>query len=248
MPEERMKLHTTQLDLFYTAFDNNTGNVIGDYESAIDLIDDVSSYTRVKYSGEFKEMFVMSESAVEVRPRLGCYLPARRYGPWTNTPWFNGITIRKNIYVLDSSNRLVDIFKIRDEEREAYRLKSANYRRYNNPHRDYDEKLENSINKNLVRKKHNVNKIKESYNHKKKYFGYSHEFYYNFEAGGHFAHPQTMSIHRAAANVLKDEGEPNVRPRVANAPNSYDDKIISRCYTSKSWKHNSKRRKQWKPK
>lgn len=63
-------------------------------------------------------------------------------------------------------------------------------------------------------------------------------------SNGHmFRRVQTTSEHRAICAVLKEYGEPEFRGRRRNVPNAWDDVGIS---WSRSWKKQSKRKKQYK--
>lgn len=62
--------------------------------------------------------------------------------------------------------------------------------------------------------------------------------------GGHcYRRVQTTAERRAACAVLKEEGEPEFRGRRRNVPNAWDD--IHLPFT-RSWKKQSKRKKQYK--
>jgi hypothetical protein len=239
-----MKLYNTDLPHYYIAIDNNNGRTLGEYETVRDLYYAVDKYTIKHYSAKFKEMFVMSVDSVDVTPRLSIWA-----GFITQYVQFGDAhTTRKNIYVLDSQDRLVDIIRLLElEEKQRY----AEWQKRNtNPHREYKEKLEDIVGNSLASRKHNVNKIKASYKQKSHYSNYSGETYWDFADECRWVYPRTTGAIRAALSVEKEEGEPEFRAARNrwHLPTSWDDKCSRRHYQKSSWKHNSKRRKQWKPK
>ena len=66
-------------------------------------------------------------------------------------------------------------------------------------------------------------------------------------AHGRFRHMRTLQEMRQSCAFTEDEKEVNVRPRrsKANIPTFWDDVWVR---NQKSWKRQSKRRRQWKPK
>jgi hypothetical protein len=235
-----MKLHNVELDQYYIAIDTNNGRVIGDFETALDLIIAVDHYTHRLYSANFKEMFVMSKASVEVRPKLDWWL-GNDY-----IPTINAISVRKNIYVLDSRDRLVDIFHLKDEEERQHYINKYKGK-WHNPHREYSEQINDLICEGLLYRKNNVNKIKEVFLQKEKVSGYNGERYFRFVSRKYYSRISTLARQRDAVNVLKDEGEPKFRGKRGKLPIIHGN-IRGKYYTYQSWKHNSKRRKQWKPK
>lgn len=78
---------------------------------------------------------------------------------------------------------------------------------------------------------------------------YSNEFsYHNFARGN--VGPKTQKERRQTYGHIDEYGESIVRGarRPYHLPDSYDDRADSLCNSEKSWKHHSKRRKQWIPK
>lgn len=113
----------------------------------------------------------------------------------------------------------------------------------------YDDKKYDTIRKNLNINKINVRKIKRKYSSKLKYW--NHSFDFSYEIGSEFSYYskiRTLSETRNNYGIFDDYKNefPNlVRPKRKNLPSAWDDKPNGIFSLYKSWKHNSKRRKQW---
>ncbi len=109
--------------------------------------------------------------------------------------------------------------------------------------------------KNLVKVKNDFKKIKNSYRTYARTWRSWHytpdsEFYYSNAETRYYRHPQTQREARIACGHADEYGLRAVRPKRnhTNLPDTYDDLQSCVYNTRKSWKHNSKRRKQWIPK
>lgn len=102
------------------------------------------------------------------------------------------------------------------------------------------------IEANLVKKKGDGNKIKSDWGFIEDYNHHNEVRYCNRVR----KRPHTQSERRANAGCVKEHGEGMVRGkrRYMNIPNSWDFYDGGFYDTMPSWKHNSRRRKQWKPK
>lgn len=108
--------------------------------------------------------------------------------------------------------------------------------------------------KNLIKTKRSTTKIKNTYRTvPDMWWGHGIDepsIYYTFAELNHYRKPSTMKEIRKACADIDDYGQNIVRAKRnhKNLPNSYDDIYCDVYDTRKSWKHNSKRRKQWKEK
>lgn len=101
----------------------------------------------------------------------------------------------------------------------------------------------------LVYTKGSPKKIKKAY--RKIYVGmgrWGHDF--RNEVWVYYRHPRTHGEIKQACAHADEYGEQIVRAkrRYKNVPDAWDDYCSNVYRTEKSWKHNSKRRKQWVPK
>lgn len=105
---------------------------------------------------------------------------------------------------------------------------------------------------NLILRKNNIKKIKQTYRSGYHYYPFINKGYYI--PGiilSSFRKIKTKSERSKNASILKEyrnEYLNLIRSKRANLPNSYDDIHLGVYDQYKSWKHNSKRRKQWIPK
>jgi len=119
-------------------------------------------------------------------------------------------------------------------------------RRYSNYYDGTGSKLDNVI---IRYRKNNVNKIKQGYSHAYTYEN-SRKFkeYDDFIIGG--CHRKFSTTHERRQNIhaIMEYGDTIVRGkrRGHNLPNTWDDLPNRSWGAASSWKHNSKRRKQWK--
>lgn len=127
----------------------------------------------------------------------------------------------------------------------------ANYKITKNT-RDY--KNLRKINDNKIRRikfyKKNIRRIKKNYSVGTHYF-YNEMSLYPCEFLGYHASVSTTNEIRLLEGIVNEyerEYPGLVRGKRKNLPTSWDDQAISAYATHKSWKHNSKRKKQWVPK
>lgn len=71
---------------------------------------------------------------------------------------------------------------------------------------------------------------------------------YDTVARKYYRNPSTIQERRINESHIEEYGEEFVRGRRRILPSSWDDISVSLWKTEDSWKHHSKRRKQWKPK
>lgn len=121
---------------------------------------------------------------------------------------------------------------------------------YRNHGREARNKKRNTIKVGLVKRKGDGNKIKSDWAYRKYWNTYSQEIDFTNDSLGYFRRISTTAEHRANAGCDADYGQGFVRGarRGGNLPNSWDDVHCGAYGLSACWKHNSKRRKQWKPK
>lgn len=102
----------------------------------------------------------------------------------------------------------------------------------------------------LVKKKNDGLKIKRNYVHYEYVSSYDGEVGYSVKALGYTRAIRTTAERRANAGCDADYGKGLVRGRRSfrQLPNRWDDPRIAAYDVMASWKHHSKRRKQWKPK
>jgi hypothetical protein len=148
---------------------------------------------------------------------------------------------------------------IRVEDGYVFNHTDIDAEKKNFPHTDYRRKYDKYERANdLVRKKNNVKKIKKdwasAYNDPS--YGWNGEFH-----EGYYTGCSNMSCHRmghthnearSIEDILIEYGEefPNiVRGRRRAIPTGWSrERAVAAYGTAKSWKHHSKRRKQWIPK
>lgn len=151
--------------------------------------------------------------------------------------------------ITDDTGRLVGEEAVKAVEREEYMKRWDDRQVY---YREYDERR-NMLDRRLVRKKGSGHKIKTHYQMYERliqaYRG-GVELDYRNDVMGYFRRPDTLSERRANAGIVADYGESFVRGkrRGGNLPSAWDDLTCGYHDKRKSWKHHSKRRKQWKPK
>src|SRR5690606_2359359 len=109
----------------------------------------------------------------------------------------------------------------------------------------------NERNYRLLYTRKNLKKIKPAYRkYKEYYYTYGrHYYHYNNICGRSYRKVKTFSEAKATCGHQVDYGEDIVRAKrgYKTIPNSWDD-ISTGIYKKQySWKHNSKRRKQWIP-
>lgn len=114
------------------------------------------------------------------------------------------------------------------------------YYRYERNWSEWDEKK-----KRLVRRKNNVNRIKESYGtyHDPDQYGESYTTIIN----NYHRYPKTFNeIRKNVADEADGKWTARGSRKYRQLPNSWDDRPIAAWKYRESWKHNSKRSKQWK--
>lgn len=223
----------------YTVYDKNIDAVVGIYTDKDVLLTDVRAYCLKNYGNRFP----FSKLYQDTKQKFPVIVEENIYHYNFQGPhWYSNTkteTIRhrcEGLYITDDLGDIVEDFKS-----DAPRKYS-----YDNPDYISNRARREQIESRLVSKKGNPNKIKPSYTFEADWSDYSQEMTYVNARIGYFQRITTYQIHRLVANVLKEEGEPEFRGKVRNTPNSWDDKSNGIYDTYKSWKHNSKRRKQWK--
>lgn len=107
----------------------------------------------------------------------------------------------------------------------------------------------------ITRKRSGVNKRKHTYDltvYVREYWGYCTHTYESFTYLPYFRHPKTFAERREADALLYDEDcrfhniKARGRRNVRNLPSNWDDIYAGNHHAKKSWKHYSRRRKQWK--
>lgn len=215
----------TEKEEHYTVYDHNNGQFF-DFDDLDEMFGTMGHYCWSKYGGNFGSMAVPSFDfqIVQTRPDNYC---------WDLT----APTKAKSLYVVDSDGHFVDIKKIPPR----YYFKT-----YDDPHRKFIYARNELIESNLVIKRDNVHKVKKTHARKLKFRGWIQEFDYSRVVRGHYRHIHTVANRRKIEGVIKDEGEPVFRGKQRNLPTYWDEISLSVHKSFKSWKHNSKRRKQWK--
>jgi len=231
------KLEPTEIKEFYTLVDNNKGRVIGDFDSLYGLEKFGEAYCRRMHHVHFKDIYYFSKTRTEFRVQTHLFLENGKEAFW----W--GWTRLYNLYVTDSRGNLIDAFPNRKKPVWHWtRVRMWE----NNNYREWHEKRQQLILSQLAYRKDNINKTKPAYRGVLR-STWGDEPDYTLD-GSYFRSVKTLQERRLAVNVLKEEGEPEFRGRRRILPSSYDDVDKGVWDTHKSWKHNSKRRKQWKPK
>lgn len=108
----------------------------------------------------------------------------------------------------------------------------------------------NIIERGLVKKKGDGNKIKSDWSYREYWNTWTNEVdYTNDSLGIYYRRIRTTAERRANTGCDADYGPGLVRRSRCwrNLPNSWDDYTCGAWSVRASWKHNSKRRKQWKP-
>ncbi len=142
---------------------------------------------------------------------------------------------------------IVDRFNVAVPESTVDAVRKANYNSRRRANRE-------DFRANLVKTKTSNASIKRAYRTVPNMWWGSYidepSIYYTFAELHHYRSPSTMREMRKACADMDDYGDNIVRAKRnhKNLPNSYDDVYCGVYGTRKSWKHNSKRRKQWKPK
>lgn len=106
------------------------------------------------------------------------------------------------------------------------------------------EKEPQGLSKRLIRIKGSSQKIKSTYQHVKKIGWHGHNF---GSVCSFYRHVRTQNERRHTHNHFKEWGQFKGMARAGRKklPTYYDDTLVGSHKTAKSWKHHSKRRKQW---
>lgn len=231
-----MKLIEIELPKSYTFFDNQTGHIIGPTEDMLEFAKEADSYCiRQHGAGFFSMVTPYSDMEVlEVKTRITVH------NWYLHTQWAFPIKV-KNVYVTDERGNVIDFAK----EWQLNRARIKYPYKWKSQHYLLREERDDAIRANLVIKKHNKDKIKAAYNTKVYHSNYDDRKGYYCTTRS-IARVKTQAEHRKIAGVEKEDFEPEFRGKRRNLPNAWDDKKVGIFYNYKSWKHNSKRRKQWK--
>jgi hypothetical protein len=148
--------------------------------------------------------------------------------------------LRRPFLIVNQYGDIVSLSDIWDAGRKPYR---------NHGWEDRCKKR-NTIESNLVKCKGDGNKIKSDWAYRESWNNYSQEVDYTNDSFGYFRRISTTAERRANLGCDADYGQGFVRGARSyrNIPNSWDDVNCGAYGLSACWKHNSKRRKQWKPK
>lgn len=149
---------------------------------------------------------------------------------------------KENVYVIIEieSNRILEI----EEIKEKYNFQYYSYLEYYAARNEYYERMA----QRLIRYKNNSSKIKKNYAAGQTSYSKELPSYDPCFAMSYFAKIRTANERRILEGVKAEydrEYYGLVRGKRSLLPTAWDDKKISARYTYKSWKHNSKRRKQW---
>lgn len=236
-------LYNTEIETFYTVVDNNNRSTLGDFYDIEELIDYSKQYCKNNYGCNFKDMLFPSKSWVMLIIPSYLFIDTNRYYFGYQNKFFDRNVKLKNMYVTDSRGNIVDIFSLVTDKPSGYE-----YRTNRNTHRKYQNILIEKIKSDLIIKDHNPNKIKDNYSTYLERCNWDNTFFYSFLNIGYYRKVKTTNTRRQIEAVEREEDEPLFRAKNRNLPDSRDDSYIGVRYTYKSWKHNSKRRKQWKNK
>lgn len=77
---------------------------------------------------------------------------------------------------------------------------------------------------------------------------YSGKPCYTNHIRGYHRYPKTQRERRLLDGIINEYGEALVRGERRNLPTNWDDRVCTLGHAEPSWKHNSKRKKQWIPK
>jgi hypothetical protein len=236
---------TEKFKITYNAIDKRDGHIIGCYDDIDNLIEEVETYCvshrgyrfGILYQSHNKADTVAIKSYSDKPIDYNIPDPKPRY--WY-APYSNYETIYTNVegvYVVDNLGNIIrDIWS---------RQKRSNYC----GRRSWMEReaQEARVRKGLVRYKNNVNKIKDTYSYYLDYENYYGEYsYHSSDSIGCHRGIHTNSTLKKLTGFVKEDGEPEPRGKQRCLPTTYDDVQCSVYHQHKSWKHNSKRRKQWK--
>ena len=226
----------------YIAHDKLDGHIIGRYTDINELIEEVNNYClshRGYGLGKLFQGHMKSDSVVVEKYRYGPVdyripdpKPAYWYAPYNNL--IKEYVHVPGIYVTDELGDIVkDIWKLQARKPYKSSWKLRRMRR---------ERVE----KTLKRYKNNVNKIKAVYGYHEGFSQWSDEIEYMPDMSTYHRSIRTHSAAKKLSGFIKEEGEPEPRGRQLNLPDSWDDIGCCVWHQTKSWKHNSKRKKQWK--
>ena len=193
---------------------------VGPYRS----IDDATYSDRKRIAETFAEKWTPDCHAIHDMALFGCQWSMRRKEPeWLVVNQLGRIITLKELYAVNHTTRTWP---------------------KNNRYWDYWDKAQATALR-LVRKKDNVNKIKGSYAYFYKGIDRDGNARYNRCVRSFYRHVKTKNENRQNVGCMADK-EYIVRGkrRYHNIP-KWDDQSVSNFRYETSWKHNSKRRKQW---
>lgn len=226
----------------YTAHDKRDGHVIGCYTNIDELIEEVNDYCIAHRGYRLAQLFQghMKADSVKIEKRVNYVddfvIPDPKPRFWHPSRKFIIEYINVDgVYVLDSLGNIVkDIWKLQTRK----------------PYRSYAEKHEyrDRVLKTLERTAGNANRIKAPYGYhmevpiwrRDKTLEWVSDYWINRRT------PATLSNIKKLSFYIKEDGEPQARGKQRNLPNSWDDLTCNVWRQTKSWKHNSKRKSQWK--
>lgn len=234
-----MSINLKETDGFkptYKVYDKTKAKHVGIFYTLYDAISFVQDNTEViTFRVPLHSYTMKLEPAIQVKDGNGF--------------WDSKVYNRTYTYTSYDPPRFVILTTLGDIVPEAEVVEETKRNRhrkhYKWSHIDYTEWC-NRRNSRLIYKKGSTNKIKLAF--RKKLTRLSG--FYNNDIRGYYRHPKTHSEMKIAAAHVNEYGESIVRGkrRVCNLPDSWDDLQNGSYRSELSWKHHSKRRKQWIPK
>jgi hypothetical protein len=223
----------------YRAYNKVTGEYHGEFVRLIDAI----HFVEAKFQPAYYEQSLLSFT-LRLEPEIKIVRVVRGSGWWDETT--KRVRYTKDVKYVDPSQWvIVDELGIVNEGR--VKLERVTYRRERDQRwEDYTRKR-NATDARMVRAKGSTNKVKASC---VRVADTSDLEGYSTPQRNYFRRPQTTNEHRWNLAHSEEYGPGIVRGRRSgkNLVDAWDDRPVSIWDTERSWKHHSKRRKQWKPK
>ena len=230
----------------YNVFDKNVQKIVGVFDTYEDMIHFVKDYFSKVYNKRADELF----HAHRKRTPIAFQRVQRRYQIFDYDAAPDDYGYRYPRYKTDYENYVLQGFYVTDYlgdvlDKLDYSVVKAEK---NWEERKLAEDHQQKIDSYRVRTKRNPNKIKLPYAmvYRERRWSSGEYGYYNADIIGYFRNTHTAQIFRQIEGVEIEDGEPLVRKKRTRVPTTYDDVTLNVYGQGKSWKHNSKRRKQWK--
>lgn len=218
----------------YTLVNRYTKERFGPFDSILEAKDRASIICSQSNAWNWYDLFSASYYVNSTeRWNYLVYKVARDAGKRT---YFN---MRAPFLIINQYGDIVPVVTIRDA---SGPYKPKNYE----PRRRYAFDTVSS----RVKVKGDGNKIKSDWSVRKVWNRYDNDWDHKNYAFGYFRSIRTLNERRANEGCITEYGTGLVRAarNKRNLPNSWDDIYCGAYDLTASWKHNSKRRKQWKPK